>query len=267
MVVRPMGGDPASGVLMKAQRFAKDCVRGFVRLLGYELQSLEQKAPKANQLHERITPFATYSPWNRDRNFLKTYDAIKEFTLVDKYRCFELWSLVEQATKLRGSLIEVGVWRGGTGALLAQRVEQCGNERTVYLCDTFTGVVKATNRDPVYKGGEHSDTSRKTVEHLIEKLQLKNVVILEGIFPDDTARSIEGETFAFCHIDVDVYKSAKEVFEWIWPRMVVGGIIVYDDFGFLGCQGVTAWVEEQTSRADSVVVYNLNGHAVVMKIS
>ena len=47
--------------------------------------------------------------------------------------------------------------------------------------------------------------------------------------------------------------------------MVVGGIIVYNDYGFLGCDGITKFVEEQMSCADRLVMHNLNGHAVVIK--
>jgi cephalosporin hydroxylase len=68
--------------------------------------------------------------------------AIKGFTLVDKYRCFEIWKLIEQISKLKkGSIIEVGVWRGGTGALIAKQAKNCGIEEKVFLCDTFAGVV------------------------------------------------------------------------------------------------------------------------------
>src|SRR5213076_2286758 len=54
-----------------------------------------------------VQPTATYSPWNNDRAFQATFAAIKAYTLVDNYRCFELWKLVEQAAKLEsGSIIE-----------------------------------------------------------------------------------------------------------------------------------------------------------------
>ena len=52
-------------------------------------------------------------------------------------------------------MLEVGVGRGGTGALLAKRAQG----KTTYLCDTFTGVVKASSIDPTYRDGEHADTS------------------------------------------------------------------------------------------------------------
>ena len=56
--------------------------------------------------------------------------------------------------------------------------------------------------------------------------------ILEGIFPEETAHLIETGEFGLCHIDVDVYQSARDAAEWVWPRLQVGGVIVFDDYGF-----------------------------------
>ena len=116
-------------------------------------------------------------------------------------------------------------------------------------------------------GGEHADTSRQAVEELIlTRMNLDNVEILEGIFPDQTGHRVEGMQFRFCHIDVDVYQSAKDVVDWIWDKMVPGGIMVYDDYGFYGCDGITKYVEEQMMRKDRLVIHNLNGHAIILKL-
>jgi O-methyltransferase len=217
--------------------------------------------------YETVMPHATYAPWNTDAVFLETYRAIQGYTLVDKYRCYELWTLVEQSRKIEGAIIEIGVWKGGTGALIAKKAKLCGIFDSVYLCDTFTGVVKTTDQDTHYKGGEHSDTSRHIVESLIfENLNLNNVKILEGIFPDQTAHLIRDERFRLCHIDVDVYQSAQDIIDWIWDKLVIGGIIVYDDYGFNTCDGITKHVNEQKSYPDRLIFHNLNGHSIIVKI-
>lgn len=216
--------------------------------------------------HTRILPHATYSPWNGDREFQRTMHAIDGFTLVDEYRCYELWKLVEQAAKLdRGALIEIGVWRGGTGVLIARQAERCGIREPVYLCDTFTGIVKAGVHDPHYRGGEHGDTSVEVVAGLMKEVGAGNARLLQGIFPEQTGQAVEKETFRFCHIDVDVYEAARDILEWIWERMVPGGIVVYDDFGLYTTSGIARHVEEQMLLKDRFVLYNLNGHAVLIK--
>lgn len=242
----------------------KKQVRKVINFIGYEIIRLPNLKIKG---YERILPIANYAPWQHDHTFLKIFDTIRTHTLVDKYRCFELWHLVSQSLKLNGALIEVGVWRGGTAALICKVVELSGQYRPIYLADTFEGVVKSSDKDTYYIDGYHSDTSIDIVSKLLrDEMGLNNYKLLEGIFPEETSHLVDDDSFCFCHIDVDVYESAKDIVNWIWPRMVVGGIIVFDDYGFDGCDGVTIYVNEHLFTKDRLVIHNLNGHAIMLKI-
>ncbi|WP_379157285.1 TylF/MycF/NovP-related O-methyltransferase [Paenibacillus sp. sgz5001063] len=218
--------------------------------------------------YEEIKPQSNYAPWKTDVDFNTVYNTIRTHTLVDKYRCYELWSLVEQVSKLSGSLIEIGVWKGGTGALIAKKAELCGINERIYLCDTFNGVVKTSpQHDSVYVGGEHSDTSEEIVKRLIfDNMQLNNVKLLKGIFPDDTKELVQDQYFSFCHIDVDAYLSAKDILEWIWDKMVIGGMVVFDDYGFMTCEGITKYVNSLKQDKRLLFLHNINGHAVLIKL-
>lgn len=240
----------------------KKAIQGVLRRFGVQLIRLPTGTPE----YENVMVSASYAPWNSAPEFLSTYKLIQRNTLVDIYRCWELWTLVGQTAKRDGGILEVGVWRGGTGALMAKKAQFAGSNDPIYLCDTFTGVVKTGVQDTYYKGGEHSNASQHIVEDLLRTLELANVRILKGVFPDETAHLIEaGAQFRLCHIDVDAYQSAKDVMAWIWDRMVPGGIVVYDDYGFMECKGITKYVNEQTTESDRLVLHNLNGHAIVVK--
>jgi O-methyltransferase len=209
---------------------------------------------------------SAYAPWKGDAAFRHVLSAIRSHTLVDEYRCHELWQLCGQIGALdQGDILEVGVWRGGTGCLLARRCLDSNLGGTVFLCDTFTGVAKAGGRDSAYVGGEHADTSATIVLDLVRRMGLSNVEVLEGVFPDATAHRIADRRFRLCHIDVDVYESAFQTFDWVWPRLVRGGIVVFDDYGFYSCGGVTRLVDRMIGEPDRLVVYNVNGHALVIK--
>jgi O-methyltransferase len=215
--------------------------------------------------HSTVNPRASYSPWLGDTAFLCTWEAVRGNTLVDVYRCFELWNLAEQVKPVPGDYLEVGVWRGGTGCLVADRFRQLGESPEIFLCDTFEGVVKAGDKDTAYVGGEHADTSQQVVEALVASLELQGVTILKGIFPDATGATVADRRFRMVHIDVDVYTGAKEITEFVWPRLAPGGMIVFDDYGFLECPGVTRYVNESLGAADRIVIQNLNGHAIMIK--
>ncbi len=240
----------------------KQQIQKMLGLIGYQIvKKVTYDGP-----YEHIQLGKKYAPWKEDSSFSEAYEKMRFHSLVDILRCYELWSLVEQSAKLEGALIEVGVYRGGTGALIAERARLCGITDTVYLCDTFKGVVKANAKDSRYVGGEFEDTSRERVEELVKgRFQLDNVRILEGIFPEDTAGLIEDGKFRFCHVDVDVYTSAKDIVEWIWDKLEIGGIIVFDDYGNAGTDGITKYVNEMRQTDGLVITYNLNSQAVMIK--
>ncbi|MNC63802.1 hypothetical protein D3C75_1139530 [compost metagenome] len=70
------------------------------------------------------------------------------------------------------------------------------------------------------------------------------------------------------HIDVDVYESARDVLNWALPRLVPGAVVVFDDYGFFGCEGVTRLVNDFiVENPDFRFLHNLNGHAVLVRVS
>ena len=211
-----------------------------------------------------LMSWATYSPWLLDAEFQSCHAAVRDYTLVDLYRCWELWHLLAETRPLAGDVLEVGTWRGGTGCLLGRRAQDLQMDATVFLCDTFEGVVKTGAADS-YRGGEHADTSIPIVEECAARLGLRNISILRGIFPEATGAGIADRRFRFCHIDVDVYRSGRDVLEWVWPRLAVGGVVVFDDFGFSSTRGIATLVHEQEGLAGRLAVQNLNGHAVLIK--
>jgi O-methyltransferase len=240
----------------------------FIKRTAYSaIRATKELPPQVPELrHAPVLPrFATYSPWLTDAPFNATMQAVRQHTLVDRLRCYELWSLVQQSAKLnRGSLIEVGVWRGGTGCLIAEAARISGVSEPIYLCDTFSGVVNAGDMDTRYKGGEHSDTSADTVKQLAQSMNLTSVQVLQGIFPTATGDSV-GDAFRFVHLDLDVYESTRQSLDFLWPRLVVGGIVVFDDYGTHGCEGVTRLVNETSIRGDCTFIHNANGHGILIK--
>ena len=219
--------------------------------------------------HRLLAPTATLSPWYDDEAFLATYEAVVDHTLVDIYRCWDLWAALAQVGDVPGDILEVGVWRGGTGTLMAERARRLGLDADVILADTFRGVVGAGEEDPWYRGGEHADTSVSVVEALVKRFDGVRVEIAEGMFPDDTGDALAARSLRLVHIDVDVYTSARATLEWAWPRLGVGGLVIFDDYGFYECEGVAALGAELMAGAGSVLrgITSLNGHLTLVKLA
>ncbi len=215
---------------------------------------------------QRALPEANYAPWLADAEFQAAFAKVVDYTAVDSFRSYELWRLVRQMGRVPGDILEVGVWRGGTGVLMALAAAATLPGRTLHLCDTFRGIVKAGEHDPFYKGGEFADTSLASVQARLDAQGLTNARLHQGIFPEETGAALEGHRFCLAHIDVDVYASARDCFHWVWSRMAPGGVVVFDDYGWVDCAGVIKLVEEELyGRVDGLVLHNLNGHAIVVK--
>lgn len=251
-------------------RFKEDFIEELFNFYNNEKKSLRNMRLSKNDgsvSHSNIISYATYSPWLDDVYFMQIFEKVKNNTLVDIYRCYELFSLITNNEGLEGDVLEVGVWKGGTGSILAKALNQVNASSKIYLADTFSGVVKAGKNDTIYKGGEHSDTSVQEVELLLNKVDAKNVTILKGIFPNKVNIPLNTK-LRLCHIDVDTYDSAKEIFDSIWNKIVVGGAVVFDDYGFFGCEGITRLCNEmKNTYKNSRFIHNINGHAIFIKIS
>jgi O-methyltransferase len=245
-----------AGVLFRARQAA--------RRLGYEIVRVRPQGDDPLP-YGPVLPLASYSPWVADRAFLAAYDRVERHTMVDRYRCYELWQLVAEAQKVGGAVLEVGVRRGGTGCLMGMRMRTLGMADPIYLCDTFRGIVKASPKDPLLKGGEYADTSAEGVRALARELGVDNAVVLEGIFPEESAHLVDAARIALCHVDVDVYQSARDVVAWVVDRLPVGGMIVFDDYGFRGARGVAEYVNEVRHEKRWLFVHNLNGHAILVR--
>lgn len=241
-------------------------IQKIINLFGYKstrLNRVENVELKNGFNYESIL-FKRYAPWEDDKSFNELYLQIKDYTLVDVYRLYELYMLAKQTAHVKGELIEVGAWRGGSSVIIAKGFESTGNKPAFYCCDTFTGVANATDIDKEYNGGEHADTSLQIVKKLFQKHNLDNIKILQGIFPEETGNVLQNTIFSFCHIDVDVYKSALQILEFVWPKLSVNGVVVFDDYGFISCNGVTKLVND-LKIGNARFIYNLNGHAILIK--
>ncbi|MCK5018019.1 MAG: class I SAM-dependent methyltransferase [Candidatus Peribacteraceae bacterium] len=243
----------------------KQSVQAIFRAMGYNISKVP---PEPKGIYDWIrSDYSTYSPWIGDKCFKDLYKQIEFYTMVDIYRLYELWTLVPEIKHIVGDVIEVGSWKGGSSGLLAHQIYRYAPGKTLHICDTFTGVVKCTNKDANYKDGQHNNASAKEVRDLLEnKLGLYNYQIYEGTFPEDMYLKFHKEKFSLIHIDVDIHDSTKDCMDYLWPRLSVGGIVVYDDYGYHGTPGISSYVNSQRLMDDRLVIHNLNGHAIVVKL-
>ena len=146
---------------------------------------------------------------------------------------------LDLTSHLPGDIAEVGVFRGSSAKMIAG----CANGRTMHLFDTFTGFSDEMMhgkdlpriRHCCAPSDECPDMEREVRQYLNDR---SNVKFYVGVFPE-TAEPIEDKKFCMVHLDCDVYKSYVACFNFFWPRLVPGGMIIMHDYGTPGCPGAT----------------------------
>jgi O-methyltransferase len=178
------------------------------------------------------------------------------YTMVKNPHLVNLFKLVQQANvlELPGDIVECGVWNGGSAALMAvscQQDETWFERRSFWLFDSFEGLPRPGEEDGIwardfYFEGMCKGNTEK-VREIFGKLDvpMARVHIVPGWF-DSTLGTAAIKHIALLHIDADWYDSVKVVLETLYDRVVPGGFVVLDDYGYWpGCsQAVTDYFDE-----------------------
>jgi O-methyltransferase len=108
------------------------------------------------------------------------------------------------------------------------------------LFDTFEGIPMKAEIDK-HLVGDFADTNYEQVKNHFKTSN--NVTVTKGLFPSSAKNVISNfDKFCFVHIDADQYESTLNSLRFFYDKMVVGGFIVLDDWGWL--PGVDAAINE-----------------------
>jgi O-methyltransferase len=178
-------------------------------------------------------------PAEKDVNRAKAYELIHQIRqetsmVILDTEAYNIYAAVERTSKVRGDLAEVGVFRGGSARLMCE----VKGDRALHLFDTFAGLPKAGEFDPKFQEGGFA-SSLSDVQRYLHPFP--NVHFHPGFFPD-TAKGLEPSTFAFVHLDVDLFESTLSGLEWFYPRMNQGAILISHDYST--AQGVRKAFED-----------------------
>lgn len=148
---------------------------------------------------------------------------------------FLIYSLARAQRRCEGDYAEVGVFRGGSARLMCEMK----GDKQLHLFDTFEGLPPAAEIDRnIHRVGQYRAAIDLVREYLGE---FDNVFFHKGLFPDSTD-GLEDRTYALVHFDVDLYEGTKACFEYFYPRMASGGVMISHDYDW--ASGVRRAVDE-----------------------
>lgn len=160
-------------------------------------------------------------------------------TLISTDRLANIIRFSELVKDLEGDCAEFGVFRGGSLELIAK----LNPGKTVWGIDSFEGLPVPCEKDNYHKQGDFSETSYEDLRGYFA-IQHRNVNLLKGFSPGVFKEIHPHKKFSFVHIDVDLYQSVKDGIDYFWPRMVDGGVILFDDYGWESTEGAKIAIDD-----------------------
>lgn len=131
---------------------------------------------------------------------------------------------------LKGDYLEIGVYKGKSALVALGYMSRQKTNKHAYLVDLFDGFVNKTSKtspDAMYYN-THKDTSMAQVKSLLKKYKNKTLLKLD-IIENPLPKQIK--KVAVANIDVDIYEAVAASLKKIHPRLVVGGVMICEDFG------------------------------------
>jgi len=137
--------------------------------------------------------------------------------------------------RVSGCFVECGVWRGGASIFAAAVQKANGEERDIYLCDSFRGlpmpsrVTKITDLHWLF-----SDVLAVSLEEVEQNIRNHhvwndNIHLVKGWFCD-TLPKLDCGAIALLRADGDMYSSTMDILTNLHHKVSPGGYVIIDDY-------------------------------------
>ncbi|MEO8666317.1 MAG: TylF/MycF/NovP-related O-methyltransferase [Ignavibacteria bacterium] len=180
-------------------------------------------------------------------DFAKTYDYENYFYFTcDNQRIGKLvahYELFKMTKDIEGSIVECGVFKGASFLRFAmyRKLFDENSKRKIIGFDSFAAFPQ-TNYEPdikmridfVEECGEQSISTSQLMELLEKKDCAESIELVAGDITNTIPGYVEKNPdlkISMLNLDADVYEPSVTVLEYLYPRIVPGGILILDDYG------------------------------------
>jgi hypothetical protein len=210
-------------------------------------------------------------------------DSIRSNSMLNDLRLINIVSATEHLVKndIPGVFVECGVWKGGSVALMAYSLKKLEQNRDLHLFDCFVDIcqpdssvdgLKAINEvggvefakgelrpvKGIYDSQGGSGDEVKVVSLLVDTIGYPSskIFIHKGWFQETLPNDKSIHEIALLRLDGDWYASTKVCLEYLYDKVVQGGIIIVDDYGcYEGCR-----------KAVDEFLQKMNAHPLLVRV-
>ena len=253
----------------------KNIANQFAGSLGYEVRR------KPSSQSRKCWPPLTVVPqtgYEEDEWFHTLFDRATAKTQMEagdvalrRQRHYTLNHLAQYTlSNLEGDVTELGCWRGLSTYQIAHRIRESGKNLTFHVFDSFEGLSEYQDEDKVSGAELPYEQLRKSLACPLDKVkqnlaEFDFIKFYQGWIPDRFTE-VTNEEFSFVHVDVDMYQPIRDSFTFFYPRLVSGGIMVFDDYGAPGFPGAKLAIDEKLQEFGNPFFVPLpSGQAILVK--
>jgi O-methyltransferase len=213
-------------------------VLGFLRLMPRPASEPLEPASSDYVYEADGVATAYFSPFLVDAEWSRAYEKMARDWYPDepgfdiRWRMWILTSVARQVRDLRGDVVEFGVYRAGCAQMILGTVGLAPGAR-YHLFDTFAGIPDSEltdrEREEGY-AGRLADTSAELVAERLGRWRDALVFHVGDVF--DTVPEADTGPLSLVHMDLNASAPTRLALEYAYPRLVPGGTIVFDDYGW-----------------------------------
>jgi len=194
-----------------------------------------------------------YLPIETHKEVKKFIIISSKFSMTGHERMYLLSQAVLNAKEnnLEGDFVECGVWRGGNILLYKLLNDFYGLNKTIFAYDTFEGMNTPEDTDIDFRGNSAKKlllTNKKSEDiknihcystidsvkkNILQHSKLENINFIIGAVEKSLLlKKNLPKKISVLRLDTDWYASIKIELEILYPRLVQGGVLIIDDYGY-----------------------------------
>lgn len=176
------------------------------------------------------------------RKILKNYnkDLSKDFILRnwgilsgDKsfYRTLKLFQLITKVQKIKGDIVEFGVWNGNNLLTIKKIIDFLKLNKTLYGYDHFQGLKNPNKKDKHFLKKDIGTYAgdKKFINYIIKFFNLKNIKIIDEDIMNLEKKLKNFKKLSLIYIDCDLYEPTLKILKLLTPKLSKNGIVVFDE--------------------------------------
>jgi hypothetical protein len=161
-------------------------------------------------------------------------------------RFLYIYETLKALSNVKGDIVELGSWKGANLLWMAKVQSFLGSNKKIHCFDSFQGLTEFSVQDTSSHLVHKYQGDEKVLRSVIDLYEYNALIqihkgLIEHTVPVWSELKVD---ISLIYFDADLYEAASVTLNYLAPRLSVGGIILFDEYGSKDWPGETKAVDE-----------------------